>query len=153
MSLLDEKECLNRILDTAQDQMSDRFIGNEGSGFELYQLSLIEGKQVSWVDTYSNKLIYNALVKCKEYLKSHEKIYLEGQLKEITDWFRPISGWQCRCAISVLDNIKEKKYNSALHEFTDCIEDKVIYKGISPNEHCMYNLLIDSFLNTLEGEV
>jgi hypothetical protein len=153
MSLLHEKECLYKKLDVFQEQMSDRIIGNEGSGFELYQLSLIGGKQVSWVDTYSNKLIYNALVECKEYLKSHEKIYLEGQLNEITDWFRPISGWQCHCAISVLSNIKEKKYNSAIHEFTDCIEDKIMYKGISPNEHCMYNLLIDSFLNSLESEV
>lgn len=125
---------------------------------ELLHVLLIDGKYVSPESNYSVKEIQDALLRGKEYL-SHVHISFHEEPcedEEHMDHIRPISARQFYCATFVISLVFEGKYNHAMHELMDCINDygnaTIHETTISINEYALYMCLIDTFLQKLQLE-
>lgn len=117
------------------------------TGQILIDSLLINGQYATYYSKFSNEEILNALKKCKLLLKPccdcnfpHEKSELSSR--------------QGFCARSVLSHIINQRYNEAMHELYDCIDDyeNGRIRVVTKNEYILYECLISCFIEALEHE-
>lgn len=132
------KACIKPLsLDT------DSFI----TGRTLMNKLLINGKYATYDSEFSNEEILDALKKCKLLLKPYRDCDFYHEESEI-------SSRQGFCARAVLLYIVNQRYNAAMHELYDCIDDygKGITRVVTKNEYILYECLISCFIEALEQE-
>lgn len=116
------------------------------TGQTLMDSLLINGQYATYDSEFSNEEILNALKKCRLLLKPYCDFYHEES---------EISSRQGFCARAVLLYIVNQRYNAAMHELYDCIDD---YFGngrtrvVTKNEYILYDCLISCFIEALEQE-
>lgn len=118
-------------------------------GEELLNSLLIKGKYATFDSGFSNDEIYTALHKCKDLLPlpcCDNDILCEN--------ISPLSARQGFCSNAAIELIMDNKYNDALHEFEDCIDDygKGENRYITKNELILYNCILSCFISKLEAE-
>lgn len=116
---------------------------------ELLSILMIRGSYVECNSSFLDSEIYLALCKAKKYLDVHI-----APTVEYLDMHRPLSARQIYCSQLAMNMIITKKYNDALHEFMDCIDDygKSDNRNISVNEFALYNCILQCFMFMLENE-
>lgn len=115
------------------------------TGQTLMDSLLINGQYATYDSEFSNEEIFNALKKCRLLLKSYCDFYHEES---------EISSRQGFCARAVLLYIVNQRYNAAMHELYDCIDDygKGRTRVVTKNEYILYDCLISCFIEALEQE-
>lgn len=115
------------------------------TGRTLTDSLLINGKYATYNSEFSNEEILDALKKCKLLLKPYCDFYHEES---------EISSRQGFCAKAVLLYIVNQRYNAAMHELYDCIDDygKGRTRVVTKNEYILYDCLISCFIEALEQE-
>lgn len=115
------------------------------TGRTLMNKLLINGKHADRCRQFTNKEILNALKKCRLLLKSYCDFYHEES---------EISSRQGFCARAVLLHIVNQRYNAAMHELYDCIDDygNGRIRVVTKNEYILYGCLISCFIEALEQE-
>lgn len=115
------------------------------TGRTLMNKLLINGKHADGCRQFTNKEILNALKKCRLLLKSYCDFYHEES---------EISSRQGFCARAVLLHIVNQRYNAAMHELYDCIDDygNGRIRVVTKNEYILYGCLILCFIEALEQE-
>lgn len=70
------------------------------------------------------------------------------------DYMSPLSARQGCCSEATIKLIMDNKYNHALHEFEDCIDDYGKGKGryLTKNEFILYNCILTCFITRLEEQ-
>lgn len=122
------------------------------TGLDLLNTLLVDGKYATFDSSFTNEEIYAALLRCKELLSSHSYCYPSNFDSCVET---PLSGRQNFCANAAIKLIMEEKYNIALHDFMDCIDDydKGRERGITANEYTIYNCILNCFIAKLETEL
>lgn len=117
------------------------------TGQTLMDSLLINGKYADGYRQFTNKEILNALKKCKLLLKPYYDCDFYHEESEI-------SSRQGFCARAVLLYIVNQKYNAAMHELYDCIDDygNGRIRVVTKNEYILYECLISCFIKALEQE-
>lgn len=118
-------------------------------GEELLNSLLIKGNYATFNTDFSNDEIYTALQKCKDLipLPCCDSDILCNNTSSL-------SARQGFCSNAVIELIMDNKYNDALHEFEDCIDDygKGKNRCITKNELILYNCILSCFISKLEAE-
>lgn len=108
---------------------------------------LINGQYATYNSEFSNEEILDALKKCRLLLKPYCDCDFYHEESEI-------SSRQGFCARAVLLHIVNQRYNAAMHELYDCIDDygngKI--RVVTKNEYILYGCLIPCFIEALEQE-
>ena len=151
---------LSNIYNTLKGNSENgRFIYKEGQenikNSELLSLLMIRGQYAHYNSEFSDEEIHIALCRAREYLdvyimKEDEAIII-GNTENLS-LIRPVSPRQVYCSNLSIKFIMEKKYNHALHEFSDCIADfaQGEKKAISISEYALYNCIISCFIAVIE---
>lgn len=118
------------------------------TGEELLNSLLINGKYANYYTRFTNIEILQALQRCKR------KIVYPCCDTEIWD-SGSFSARQANCAIATIELIMRDKYNDALHELEDCIDNMGEGKNkyLTGNELVLYNCIITCFVNRLEEQL
>ena len=108
---------------------------------------LINGQYATYNSEFSNEEILDALKKCRLLLKPYCDCNFYHEESEI-------SSRQGFCARAVLLYIVNRKYNAAMHELYDCIDDygNGRIRVLTKNEYILYGCLIPCFIEALERE-
>lgn len=117
------------------------------TGRTLTDSLLINGKYATYNSEFSNEEILAALKKCRLLLKPYCDCDFYHEESEI-------SSRQGFCARAVLLYIVNRKYNAAMHELYDCIDDygNGRIRVVTKNEYILYGCLISCFIEALEQE-
>lgn len=117
------------------------------TGQTLMDSLLINRKYATYNSEFSNEEILVALKKCKLLLKPYCDCDFYHEESEI-------SSRQGFCARAVLLYIINRKYNAAMHELYDCIDDygNGRIRVVTKNEYILYGCLISCFIEALEQE-
>lgn len=117
------------------------------TGRTLTDSLLINGKYATYNSEFSNEEILDALKKCKLLLKPYRDCDFYHEESEI-------SSRQGFCARAVLLHIVNQRYNAAMHELYDCIDDyeNGRIRVVTKNEYILYGCLISCFIEALEHE-
>lgn len=117
------------------------------TGRTLTDSLLINGKYATYNSEFSNEEILDALKKCKLLLKPYRDCDFYHKESEI-------SSRQGFCARAVLLHIVNQRYNAAMHELYDCIDDygNGRIRVVTKNEYILYGCLISCFIEALEHE-
>ena len=117
------------------------------TGQTLMDSLLINGQYATYDSEFSNEEISGALKKCRLLLKPYCDCGFYHEESEI-------SSRQGFCARSVLLYIVNRKYNAAMHELYDCIDDygNGRIRVVTKNEYILYGCLIPCFIEALEHE-
>ena len=96
---------------------------------------------------FTEKEIYEAVKNCKKLLHGNF-----ADIWNTNDIDKVLSQRQFYCSSSVAKLIAEHKYNLALHELIDCIDDcgMGLSRTITVNEYVLYNSLLDCFIAHFE---
>lgn len=117
------------------------------TGQTLMDSLLINGQYATYNSEFSNEEILDALKKCRLLLKPYCDCDFYHEESEI-------SSRQGFCARAVLLHIVNQRYNAAMHELYDCIDDygngKI--RVVTKNEYILYGCLISCFIEALEQE-
>lgn len=116
-------------------------------GQTLMDSLLINGQYATYNSEFSNEEILDALKKCRLLLKPYCDCDFYHEESEI-------SSRQGFCARAVLLYIVNRKYNAAMHELYDCIDDygNGRIRVVTKNEYILYGCLISCFIEALEQE-
>ena len=118
------------------------------TGQTLMDSLLINGQYATYNSEFSNEEILDALKKCRLLLKPYCDCDFYHEESEI-------SSRQGFCARAVLLHIVNQRYNAAMHELYDCIDDygngKI--RVVTKNEYILYGCLISCFIEALEQEI
>lgn len=108
---------------------------------------LINGQYATYNSEFSNEEILNTLKKCQLLLKPFYNCNFPHEKSEI-------SSRQGFCARAVLLHIVNQRYNAAMHELYDCIDDygNGRIRIVTKNEYILYECLISCFIEALEHE-
>lgn len=118
----------------------------------------IRGQYAQYNSQFTDGEIYIALCRAKEYLD----VYIIGVdatefigNKDNINLIRPISPRQVYCSNFAIYLIMKKKYNHALHEFMDCIDDyqHSPNRAVSINEYALYICIMNCFIAMIEENV
>lgn len=117
------------------------------TGQTLMDSLLINGQYATYNSEFSNEEILAALKKCRLLLKPYCDCDFYHEESEI-------SSRQGFCARAVLLYIVNRKYNAAMHELYDCIDDygNGRIRVVTKNEYILYGCLISCFIEALEQE-
>lgn len=117
------------------------------TGQTLMDSLLINGQYATYNSEFSNEEILAALKKCKLLLKPYCDCDFYHEESEI-------SSRQGFCARAVLLHIVNQRYNAAMHELYDCIDDygNGRIRVVTKNEYILYGCLISCFIEALEQE-
>ncbi len=117
------------------------------TGQTLMDSLFINGKYATYNSEFSNEEILDALKKCKLLLKPYRDCDFYHEESEI-------SSRQGFCARAVLLHIVNQRYNAAMHELYDCIDDygNGRIRVVTKNEYILYECLISCFIEALEQE-
>lgn len=117
------------------------------TGRTLMNKLLINGQYATYNSEFSNEEILVALKKCKLLLKPYCDCDFYHEESEI-------SSRQGFCARAVLLHIVNQRYNAAMHELYDCIDDygNGRIRVVTKNEYILYGCLISCFIEALEQE-
>ena len=117
------------------------------TGQTLMDSLLINGQYATYNSEFSNEEILDALKKCKLLLKPYRDCDFYHEESEI-------SSRQGFCARAVLLHIVNQRYNAAMHELYDCIDDygNGRIRVVTKNEYILYDCLISCFIEALEQE-
>lgn len=117
------------------------------TGQTLMDSLLINGQYATYNSEFSNEEILDALKKCRLLLKPYCDCDFYHEESEI-------SSRQGFCARAVLLYIVNRKYNAAMHELYDCIDDygNGRIRVVTKNEYILYGCLIPCFIEALEHE-
>lgn len=117
------------------------------TGQILMDSLLINGQYATYNSEFSNEEILDALKKCRLLLKPYCDCDFYHEESEI-------SSRQGFCARAVLLYIVNRKYNAAMHELYDCIDDygNGRIRVVTKNEYILYGCLIPCFIEALEHE-
>lgn len=119
------------------------------TGAELLEALKIDGKLTrAGKFDFTNMQIYEALKRCEHVLGIRDYSY-KDRTHDIS-----LSERQASCAEAVTDLIMMNRYNDALHEFEDCIDDysKGFNRTISANEYALYRCILKCFIKRLEEQ-
>lgn len=152
-----------KILKAKDKKENDIVIGAKGTGMvrtyikptiavtgeELLNSLLIRGEYASPNTHFSDGEIYIALQKCKCLItvpccnNDIQGAYVSS-----------LSARQGCCSDATIKLIMENKYNYALHEFEDCIDDygKGRERYLTKNEFILYNCILTCFITRLEEQ-
>lgn len=119
------------------------------TGQDLLDTLLINGERANHSSHFTNVQIYEALYKCANLIP-----FLPDSHREELP-VRPLSQRQNDCAQDVIKLIMQNKYNHALHELQDCIDDfgKGSDRIITASEFTLYSCIITCFMKKLEEQV
>lgn len=119
------------------------------TGEELLNSLLIRGKYAGYDSHFSDGEIYIALQKCKRLITIP---WCNNDIQ--CDYMSPLSARQGCCSEATIKLIMDNKYNHALHEFEDCIDDYGKGKGryLTKNEFILYNCILTCFITRLEEQ-
>lgn len=117
------------------------------TGQTLMDSLLINRKYATYNSEFSNEEILAALKKCRLLLKPYCDCDFYHEESEI-------SSRQGFCARAVLLHIVNQRYNAAMHELYDCIDDygNGRIRVVTKNEYILYGCLISCFIEALEQE-
>ena len=119
-------------------------------GEDLLNSLLIRGKYATFDSGFSNDEIYVALHKCKDLLDIPccDSDFLYENISSL-------SARQNFCSNAAIELIMDNEYNTALHEFEDCIDDygKGKNRYITKNELILYNCILSCFISKLKHEI
>lgn len=119
------------------------------TGEELLNSLLIRGKYAGYDSHFSDGEIYVALQKCKRLID------IPCCDNDIQCAYMPLlSVRQGYCSEATIKLIMDNKYNYALHEFEDCIDDygKGKERYLTKNELILYNCILACFITRLEEQ-
>lgn len=119
------------------------------TGEDLLNSLLIRGEYAGYDTHFSDGEIYNALQKCKRLIIVP---FCDDDIQ--CDYLSPLSGRQSFCSAATIKLIMDNKYNHALHEFEDCIDDygKGKERYLTKNECILYNCILTCFITKLEEQ-
>lgn len=119
------------------------------TGEELLNSLLIRGKYAGYDTHFSDGEIYIALQKCKQLITIP---CCENDIQ--CTYMSPLSARQGYCSEATIKLIMDNKYNHALHEFEDCIDDygKGRARYLTKNELILYNCILTCFITRLEEQ-
>ena len=119
------------------------------TGEDLLNSLLIRGDYAGYDTHFSDEEIYAALQKCKRLLTVP---FCDNDIQ--CAYVSPLSARQGYCSDASIKLIMDNKYNHALHEFEDCIDDYGKGKGryLTKNEFILYNCILTCFITRLEEQ-
>lgn len=119
------------------------------TGEELLNSLLISGEYAGYDTHFSDDEIYIALQKCKRLITIP---WCDNDIQY--NYMQPLSARQGCCSESTIKLIMDNKYNHALHEFEDCIDDygKGKERYLTKNEFILYNCILTCFITRLEEQ-
>lgn len=119
------------------------------TGEDLLNSLLIKGKYAGYDSHFSDGEIYIALQKCKRLIAIP---CCDNDIQ--CDYMSPLSTRQGCCSEATIKLIMNNKYNHALHEFEDCIDDygKGKERYLTKNELILYNCILTCFITRLEEQ-
>lgn len=119
------------------------------TGEELLNSLLIRGEYAGYDTHFSNSEIYVALQKCKKLV---DVPFCDNDIQ--CAYVSPLSARQGYCSDATMKLIMDNKYNHALHEFEDCIDDygKGKERYLTQNEFILYNCILTCFITRLEEQ-
>lgn len=131
---------------------------------DLIDQCRIDGMLYDYDSDFSNEQIYEAVLRCKDYLDKAElfnlninkgRHFVYDDYKNL-DSIRPLSKFQINCAAETISLIISRNYLFAMNRFTSCISDGNFAKSdkkVSTNEYGLYTILIKGFIRALEQEM
>lgn len=119
------------------------------TGEDLLNSLLIRGEYAGYDTHFSDGEIYIALQKCKRLITVP---YCDNDIQ--CAYVSPLSARQGYCSDATIKLIMDNKYNHALHEFEDCIDDygKGKERYLTKNEFILYNCILTCFITRLEEQ-
>lgn len=122
------------------------------TGSDVLESMLIRGHLVEGVFDCTDTEIYEALVRCRELLMPL-KVKLEVS-QESNFSMKQLSGRQSFCAETAVELIINGRYQSAMHEFQDCIDDygEGRHRTLTKDEVMLYNIILYVFISRLENQ-
>lgn len=143
-----EVEEVNPIIiigNSASGKVREIYTPMNMTGEDILNTLLIRGEYAGYNSHFTDGEIYIALSKCKRLLNVPSVCFAEKNEKSL-------SSRQSFCSNAAIKLIMENRYNQALHEFEDCIDDygKGRSRLITISECVLYNCVLNCFIARLE---
>lgn len=118
------------------------------TGQDLLAALLINGEYADHNSHFTDVQIYEALFKCANLIPFLPDAHIVGMP------VKPLSHRQNYCSNYAISLIMRNKYNHALHEFQDCIDDygEGVNRIITADEYTLYSNIITCFMLRLEEQ-